>query len=89
MKLILYYLLIINVLGLWFMLWDKLQARKMRWRIPEARLMFIAFVGGSLGILLGMHLFRHKTLHPKFFIGVPAIFAVQIVLAVLALPHLI
>lgn len=88
MKLILYYLLIINVLGLWFMLWDKHQARKMRWRIPEARLMFTALLGGSLGILLGMHLFRHKTLHPKFSIGVPAIFAVQIVLAVLALPHL-
>lgn len=89
MKLILYYLLIINVLGLWFMLWDKLQARKMRWRIPEARLMLTALVGGSLGILLGMHLFRHKTLHPKFAIGVPVILALQIVLALLIFSYCI
>ena len=86
MQFVLSYLTLINVLGLSFMLADKLKAKKNRWRIPEARLMGIALIGGSLGILAGMHLFRHKTQHPKFSLGVPVIFAVQVVLGVLALP---
>ena len=87
MQFVFSYLTLINVLGLAFMLADKRRARKNRWRIPEARLMAIALAGGSLGILAGMHLFRHKTKHPKFSIGVPVIFAAQVVLAVFALPY--
>lgn len=86
MKILLSYLLIINALGFGFMLTDKLRARKNRWRIPEARLMLMAFLGGSGGVLAGMYLLRHKTLHPKFSIGVPVIFAIQVVLAAAALP---
>ena len=89
MKILLSYLLIINALGFGFMLTDKLRARKNRWRIPEARLMLMAFLGGSGGVLAGMYLLRHKTLHPKFSIGVPVIFAIQVVLAAVLLPTII
>lgn len=88
MKLVLLYLLIINVLGLLFMLSDKLRATKNKWRIPEARLMLVALLGGSIGVFAGMHLFRHKTRHPKFAIGVPVILAVQVVGAVVVFPFL-
>ena len=81
MKLLLAYLLIINAAGLLLMLTDKWKARKNRLRIPEATLMTVAALGGSTGILLGMYLFRHKTLHPKFTLGIPLILALQIVAA--------
>lgn len=80
MKYLMIYLLLINAAGLLLMRADKLKARKNAWRIPEATLMGIATVGGSLGILAGMRLFRHKTLHPKFSIGVPALLALQVAL---------
>ena len=79
MNYIFLYLLIINAAGLLYMLIDKNRARKNLWRIPESRLMGIAVLGGSGGVLLGMHLARHKTKHPKFAIGVPVIFALQVV----------
>lgn len=83
MKILLWYLLIVNALGFAVMLADKLKAKKNKWRIPEARLMGVAAIGGSIGVLAGMYTFRHKTQHPKFTIGVPVILALQIVLAVL------
>ena len=79
MNYIVLYLLIINAAGLLYMLIDKVLARKNLWRIPESRLIGIAVLGGSGGVLLGMHLARHKTKHPKFAIGVPVIFALQVV----------
>ena len=69
------------------MLTDKYRARKNLWRIPEARLMLISVLGGSLGVMLGMHLARHKTKHPKFAIGVPVIFSLQVVIAVFAISY--
>ncbi len=77
------YLLLINALGFLLMLADKQKARKNRWRIPEATLLTVALLGGSLGMLAGKKLFRHKTQKPKFSIGVPVILAVQAVLAVI------
>ena len=82
MKLLLVYLLLINAAGLLLMLTDKIKARKKLWRIPEATLFCIAILGGSVGCLMGMRLFRHKTLHKSFSIGIPVIFAVQITLIV-------
>lgn len=82
MKFILLYLLIINAAGFLFMLADKWKARKNRWRIPEATLMTVAALGGSIGSLLGMYTVRHKTKHLKFTLGIPLILAVQIVAAV-------
>lgn len=82
MKYLLIYLLIINALGFILMLIDKHKARKNKWRIPEATLMTVAALGGSVGSLLGMYLVRHKTKHLKFTLGIPAILVVQIGIAV-------
>ena len=78
-KLLLLIFLIVNAAGFVLMLADKIKAKKNLWRIPEATLMGVAAVGGSVGILLGMYSFRHKTRHLKFTIGVPLIRAVQII----------
>lgn len=83
MKPVLIYLILINVAGFILMLTDKIKAKKNLWRIPEATLMGCAAIGGSVGILLGMNLCRHKTRHLKFSVGVPVILALQIVLAVI------
>ena len=85
MKLLLIYLFLINAVGFCFMLSDKTKAKKNKWRIPEATLLGIVLIGGSLGVMLGMKLFRHKTLHLKFSIGVPLILAIQIMIGVLIL----
>lgn len=83
MTLVYAYLLIINAAGFLFMLVDKIKAKKNQWRISEGTLMLIAACGGSIGTLLGMHIWRHKTKHAKFTLGVPVILAVQILAAVL------
>ena len=82
MEYFLLYLLIINALGFVLMLIDKRKARKNKWRIPEATLMTVAALGGSVGSLLGMYLVRHKTKHPKFTVGIPLILVLQIAAAV-------
>lgn len=82
MKPVYAYLVIINAVSFLIMLADKKKAKKNLWRIPERALMSIAVSGGSLGVLLGMYIFRHKTRHLKFTLGVPVILAVQILLAV-------
>lgn len=82
MKFILIYLLILNLLGFATMAIDKRKAKRGAWRIPEARLILVAALGGSIGSFLGMRIFRHKTKHPKFYIGIPAILIIQIALVV-------
>lgn len=77
MKYLLCYLIIINALGLAIMLADKIKARQHAWRIPEATLLTVAAIGGSLGSLLGMYLFRHKTRHLKFTVTVPLLLILQ------------
>ena len=84
MKYFLLYLLIINAIGFLIMLIDKEKAKKKKWRIPEATLMGIAAIGGSIGSLMGMYTFRHKTKHLKFTLGIPAILVAQLILAGLA-----
>ena len=81
MKLLISYLLIINAAGFLLMLIDKWKARKNRWRIPEATLMTVAALGGSIGALAGMYTVRHKTQHLKFTLGIPLILALQVVAA--------
>lgn len=81
MKYFLAYLLLINALAFALMLADKGRARKNRWRIPERTLILTAALGGSVGALLGMYTFRHKTRHLKFTLGIPAILAAQILFA--------
>lgn len=82
MELLLVYLLLINAVTCLLMLVDKRKAQKNRWRIPESTLMLTALLGGSPGCLAGMYLFRHKTRHIKFTLGIPVILAVQIVLLI-------
>ena len=79
------YLLLINALGWLIMLADKRKARKNQWRIPERTLIAVAVMGGSLGILLGMYTWRHKTKHAKFTVGIPVILAVQILIGIILL----
>lgn len=82
MKYFLIYLLLINALGFLLMLIDKWKAKHNRWRIPEATLMSVAALGGSVGSLLGMYTVRHKTRHIKFTVGIPLILTVQIFAAI-------
>lgn len=80
MKYILLYLFLINAAGFLLMLADKFKAKKNLWRIPEATLMTVAALGGSIGSLLGMYTVRHKTKHVKFTVGIPVILMLQIAL---------
>lgn len=82
------YLITINALGLLLMLIDKEKARKKRWRIPEKSLFLVAAIGGSVGSILGMYLFRHKTKHLSFTLGMPLILILQLAVAVYILMFL-
>ena len=85
MKLLLYYLLLINAAGFLLMLVDKWKAKKNRWRVRESTLLLVAALGGSIGSLAGMYLFRHKTQHLKFTLGIPLILAAQCFVVVLVM----
>ena len=77
---ILLYIGIMNIIGFLIMGIDKLKAKKRAFRIPEATLFLVALMGGSIGSILGRDLFRHKTKHKTFTIGMPAILIIQIIL---------
>ena len=74
MKYLCFYLALINLALLCVMGADKLRAKRHRRRVPERTLLALAVLGGSVGGMLGMLLFRHKTRHAKFFLGFPLIF---------------
>ena len=80
--LILLYLTIINAAAFLLMLIDKQKARRGAWRIPAATLIWIAILGGSIGSLIGMYFFRHKTRHLKFVLGIPVILFAQLALLI-------
>lgn len=82
MLIIIGYLLIVNVIGFVLMLVDKKRAQNNQWRIKEATLLLSAAIGGSIGSMLGMKVFRHKTKHLSFLIGMPAIFIIQVGLVI-------
>lgn len=79
---IIIYLLIINLISFTTMGVDKSKARKRSWRIPESTLFVLALIGGSIGSIAGMHLFRHKTKHWYFLYGMPAILIIQILVVI-------
>ncbi len=72
------YLIALNLIGFLSMGADKSRAKRHAWRIPERVLIMIAILGGSIGSLAGMYLFRHKTRHAKFTCGIPFILILQI-----------
>lgn len=71
------YLMIINLIAFLAMGVDKRKAVKHKWRIPEKTLMMFSVLGGSLGMFIGMQLFRHKTKHTLFVVGVPLVFIIE------------
>ena len=72
-----YYLLAINILTFCLFGWDKFCAKTHRWRVPEIVLIGMAALGGSIGAYFAMQVFRHKTQHWKFKLGIPLIIVVQ------------
>ncbi len=58
---------------------DKFKAKKSKWRIPESTLLLLAVFGGSIGAWLGLQVWRHKTQHKKFYIGIPMILTLQVI----------
>ena len=76
------YMIVINIAGCSLMYIDKRRARKHQWRIPEKMLFLFALLGGSLGSIVGMYTFRHKTRHWYFVVGMPVILIAQILLLV-------
>jgi uncharacterized membrane protein YsdA (DUF1294 family) len=77
---LLYYLIVINIVTFLVYGMDKLKAKQGSWRISEATLLILAIIGGSIGALLGMKVWRHKTQHKKFKYGLPLILLAQIAL---------
>ena len=82
MKLFAIYLVVMNVLGVAVMWSDKRRARLHRWRIPEKVLFGVSLLGGSAGTWAGMYLFRHKTKHWYFVVGMPLILVCEAALAI-------
>ena len=81
LRIVIFYLLTVNLLTFVTYGIDKRKARHNRWRVREASLLLLAALGGSIGALLAMKVFRHKTQHKKFRYGVPAILIVQLAVA--------
>lgn len=86
-KLVFLYLAIINVITYALYAVDKSKAQRNLWRIPEKILIGFALIGGTPGAYLGMKLFHHKTRKPKFYIGIPVIFMLQILAVVYIANH--
>ena len=81
--LLLIYFAAMNLIGFALMGIDKYKAKKRAFRIPEATLFIVALIGGSIGSILGMYAFRHKTRHFIFVYGMPLILVLQIILMIL------
>lgn len=81
MKILYWYLIIMNLVTFIVYGIDKEKAKRNLWRIPEAHLLLLAIIGGSIGAYLGMHLWHHKTKHVQFRLGIPVIFASQLLLS--------
>ena len=79
------YFAAVNLIGFALMGIDKYKAKKRAFRIPEATLFIIAVIGGSIGSIIGMYAFRHKTRHRSFVYGMPFILFVQIALIIAVL----
>lgn len=82
-RMIFLYLLAVNIITFIVFGIDKQRAKNQEWRISEATLIGLAVIGGSVGALLGMRFFRHKTKHKKFTVGIPVILMIQAVVPVI------
>lgn len=82
LKNIIIYIIAINIIGFLAMFIDKQKAKRGYWRIPEKTLFILTFLGGGIGTISGMYLFRHKTKKMYFIVGFPAILITQIILII-------
>lgn len=80
LKYFIIYLIIINIIAFLAMYIDKKRAKMGKWRIKEHTLFILALIGGSVGAIVGMYTFRHKTKKARFFIGFPVILIVEVLL---------
>ncbi|MFR8229648.1 MAG: DUF1294 domain-containing protein [Anaeromassilibacillus sp.] len=81
------YLVFINLIAIILTIRDKHTAQQHRWRVPEATLLWVSILGGSLGMYTTMRLIHHKTQHRKFMWGIPAIFVGQLVIFFLVIRY--
>ena len=79
LPIIIYALFALNLLTFLIYGIDKFKAKKAKWRISEATLILLAVIGGSIGAWLGLKVWRHKTQHKKFYIGIPIILTLQVI----------
>ncbi len=82
---ILIYLAVINIVAFFLYGIDKWKAKRNKWRVTEARLLWLAVAGGSIGALLSMKVWHHKTQHAKFRFGLPAILLLHLAAILAAL----
>jgi uncharacterized membrane protein YsdA (DUF1294 family) len=82
LPIIIYALFALNLLTFLIYGIDKFKAKKAKWRISEATLILLAVIGGSIGAWLGLKVWRHKTQHKKFYIGIPVIMVVHFALVI-------
>ena len=82
MRYLIIYIVIINIIAFLAMYIDKRKAKYGKWRIPEQSLFILALIGGSIGAIIGMYTFRHKTKTLRFSVGFPAILVLQIILII-------
>lgn len=82
-KAVSFYGVLINLIGFWLMGIDKYKARKHQWRVSEKTLFLTALLFGSLGTWAGMYVFRHKTKHWYFVVGMPLILIVQVIILII------
>ena len=84
-RILLIYLLVLNVVAFAMYGIDKRKAVKDQWRIPEKTLLLVALIGGSLGAFVGMQVFHHKTKHWYFKVFFPVLLVIQVALLVAGL----
>lgn len=81
-KYIVIYFIVINLIGFLAMGIDKYKAKRNYWRIPEGTLMMLAVLGGGIGTISGIYVFRHKTKKMKFTVGMPTILISEIAIII-------
>ena len=89
MEVLLLYFLFVNIIVFFLAGYDKYQARKNKQRIPENTLFFLEAIGGTIGLLTAMFLFKHKTNKTSFIVKFTLIFLLQIILVYLKMTHIV
>ncbi|MBQ2944666.1 MAG: DUF1294 domain-containing protein [Ruminococcus sp.] len=74
------YLAVINVIGCIVTVYDKICAKRNKWRVSEKTLFVLSAIGGGLSVYITMLLIRHKTKHKRFMVGIPVIIALELIL---------